>query len=117
MKSTKSISNSNYLPLVKVAMPPRKKLLPNLEKVLYSGMIAEGEIVFVDSFGLEQRVPVTLTAQSSFNGDSPLSWLVQPSNAIMVIFVLLAISLMPTSNPKPINQNQPTNEDDESQLL
>ena len=80
-------------------------------------MIAEGEIVFVDSFGLEQRVPVTLTAQSSFNGGSPLSWLVQPSNAIMVIFVLLAISLMPTSNPKPINQNQPTNEEDESQIL
>ena len=26
-------------------------------------------------------------------------------------------SLMPTSNPKPINQNQPTNEDDEFQLL
>ena len=63
--------------------------------LLNPGMIAEGEIVFVDSFGLEQRVPVTLTAQSSFNGDSPLSWLVQPSNAIMVIFVLLAISLMP----------------------
>ena len=85
--------------------------------LLTPGMIAEGEIVFVDSFGLEQRVPVTLTAQSSFNGNSPLSWLVQPSNAIMVIFVLLAISLMPTSNPKPIKQNQPTNEEDESQLL
>ena len=85
--------------------------------LLNPGMIAEGEIVFVDSFGLEQRVPVTLTAQSSFNGDSPLSWLVQPSNAIMVIFVLLAISLMPTSNPKPINQNQPTNEEEEFQIL
>ena len=78
-------------------------------------MIAEGELVFVDSFGLEQRVPVTLTAQSSFNGDSPLSWLVQPSNAIMVIFLLLAISLIPTSDPKP--NNKPTNGEDESQLL
>ena len=58
--------------------------------LLTPGMIAEGELVFVDSFGLEQRVPVTLTAQSSFNGDSPLSWLVQPSNAIMVIFILIA---------------------------
>ncbi|MEC7687941.1 MAG: hypothetical protein VX514_02760, partial [Candidatus Thermoplasmatota archaeon] len=59
--------------------------------------------------------PVTLTAQSSFNGDSPLSWLVQPSNAIMVIFLLLAISLIPTSDSKP--NNKPTNGEDESQLL
>ena len=78
-------------------------------------MIAEGELVFVDSFGLEQRVPVTLTAQSSFNGDSPLSWLVQPSNAVMVIFLLLAISLIPTSDSK--SNNKPTNGEDESQLL
>ena len=78
-------------------------------------MIAEGELVFVDSFGLEQRVPVTLTAQSSFNGDSPLSWLVQPSNAIMVIFILIAISLVPGSNPKPISQNLSINEENESQ--
>ena len=83
--------------------------------LLTPGMIAEGELVFVDSFGLEQRVPVTLTAQSSFNGDSPLSWLVQPSNAIMVIFLLLAISLIPTSDSKP--NNKPTNGKDESQLL
>ena len=83
--------------------------------LLTPGMIAEGELVFVDSFGLEQRVPVTLTAQSSFNGDSPLSWLVQPSNAIMVIFLLLAISLIPTSESK--SNNKPTNGEDESQLL
>ena len=83
--------------------------------LLTPGMIAEGELVFVDSFGLEQRVPVTLTAQSSFNGDSPLSWLVQPSNAIMVIFILIAISLVPGSNPKPISQNLSINEENESQ--
>ncbi len=62
--------------------------------LLTPGMVAEGELVFVDTFGLEQRVPVTLTAQSSFNGDSPLSWLVQPSNAIMVIMLLLAVSVI-----------------------
>jgi perosamine synthetase len=33
-------------PLVKVAMPPRERLLPALEKVLYSGIIAEGEAVY-----------------------------------------------------------------------
>ena len=83
--------------------------------LLTPGMIAEGELVFVDSFGLEQRVPVTLTAQSSFNGDSPLSWLVQPSNAIMVIFILIAISLVPNSNPKPMSQSPPINDENESQ--
>lgn len=34
------------LPLVKVAMPPRETLMPALENVLYSGMIAEGEHVY-----------------------------------------------------------------------
>ena len=51
---------------------------------------------------------MTLTAQSSFNGASPLTWLVQPSNAIMMIMLLLAISVVtggntraPTSAPSP----------------
>ena len=34
------------LPLVKVVMPPRDQLMPALESVLYSGMIAEGEYVY-----------------------------------------------------------------------
>ena len=34
------------LPLVKVSMPPREKLMPALEGVLYGGMIAEGEQVY-----------------------------------------------------------------------
>jgi len=33
-------------PLVKVGMPPKEQLLPVLEEVLYSGMIAEGEYVY-----------------------------------------------------------------------
>ncbi|MEC8954750.1 MAG: immune inhibitor A domain-containing protein [Candidatus Thermoplasmatota archaeon] len=81
--------------------------------LLTPGMIADGELVFVDSFGLEQRVPVTLTAQSSFNGDSPLSWLVQPSNAIMLILILLAISLVTGSTPKPKTENSPVKDEDE----
>lgn len=39
-------NSSQTLPLVKVAMPPREKLIPELEAVLYSGMIAEGEYVY-----------------------------------------------------------------------
>ncbi len=34
------------LPLVKVSMPPRERLMPALESVLYGGMIAEGEQVY-----------------------------------------------------------------------
>jgi perosamine synthetase len=34
------------IPLVKVAMPPRDRLMPALEETLYSGMIAEGEQVY-----------------------------------------------------------------------
>jgi len=34
------------IPLVKVAMPPRERLMPALEQVLYSGFIAEGEHVY-----------------------------------------------------------------------
>lgn len=34
------------IPLVKVAMPPREQLMPILEEVLYSGMVAEGEYVY-----------------------------------------------------------------------
>lgn len=46
------------VPLVKVAMPPRDQLMPALESVLYSGMVAEGEHVyqfeaqFGETFGL-----------------------------------------------------------------
>lgn len=46
------------VPLVKVLMPPREVLMPALEQVLYSGMIAEGESVyaferrFAETFGL-----------------------------------------------------------------
>ena len=34
------------IPVVKVAMPPKDQLLGQLEEVLYSGMIAEGEKVY-----------------------------------------------------------------------
>ncbi|MDB6047255.1 MAG: UDP-4-amino-4-deoxy-L-arabinose--oxoglutarate aminotransferase, partial [Pseudomonas sp.] len=41
------MSNKNpMIPLVKVAMPSRDRLMPALESVLYSGMIAEGEFVY-----------------------------------------------------------------------
>jgi len=45
------------IPLVKVGLPPKQELMPKLEQVLYSGVIAEGEAVyeferlFWDQFG------------------------------------------------------------------
>lgn len=36
---------NKMIPLVKPYMPPRHKLMPELEKILYSGYIAEGEAV------------------------------------------------------------------------
>lgn len=40
------MSVATSVPLVKVAMPPRERLMPALEAVLYGGMIAEGEHVY-----------------------------------------------------------------------
>lgn len=53
------------IPLVKVGMPPRSILMPELEKVLYSGMIAEGEYVyrferaFAEQFALPNALAVS----------------------------------------------------------
>lgn len=53
------------IPLVKVAMPPREALMPALEAVLYSGMIAEGEHVyhfekrFSEQFGLPNLLAIS----------------------------------------------------------
>jgi len=57
---------TEMIPLVKVAMPPKERLMPALEQVLYSGMIAEGEYVyrfeaeFAKLFGL----PLALSTSS-----------------------------------------------------
>ena len=99
MKSTNP--NSNHLPLVKVAMPPREKLLPNLEKVLYSGMIAEGEYVyqfeseFAGSFGLPIAIAtssgsaalhIALILSEIGNGDEVIttSMTAEPTNMVIL---------------------------------
>lgn len=56
-----STSETN-IPIVKVAMPPRERLMPALEAVLYSGFVAEGEHVyqfekqFAEQFRLAQAL-------------------------------------------------------------
>lgn len=54
------------IPLVKVAMPPRERLMPILEDVLYGGMIAEGEHVyrFETEFARSFRLPLALGMSS-----------------------------------------------------
>jgi dTDP-4-amino-4,6-dideoxygalactose transaminase len=59
-------SKIHPLPLVKVAMPPRERLLPALEEILYSGMIGEGEAVytFERRFGEQFGLPTALATSS-----------------------------------------------------
>lgn len=54
------------IPLVKVAMPPKEQLMPELEKVLYSGMVAEGEYVykFEAEFAEKFKIPVAMATSS-----------------------------------------------------
>ena len=53
------------IPIVKVAMPAKSVLMPAMEEVLYSGMIAEGESVyrfeseFNQKFGLERSLAMS----------------------------------------------------------
>jgi perosamine synthetase len=54
------------IPLVKVAMPPKERLMPVLEEVLYGGMIAEGAHVyrFEAEFARAFRLPLALGMSS-----------------------------------------------------
>jgi len=67
--------------------------------LLQRGMIAKGEIIFVDGNSLEQRLPITLQAQSPFVGEGLLPWLAQPSNGIFLVAILLSLSIL-TSRTK-----------------
>ena len=58
------------------------------------GMYARGEVVFQDENGLENRVGVTLIAESPFTGNGILGWLSKPSNGLPVICILLALSVL-----------------------
>lgn len=54
------------IPLVKVAMPPKELLMPALEEVLYSGMIAEGDYVyrFESEFARSFQLPLGVATSS-----------------------------------------------------
>ena len=65
----------------------------NPEGLLVPGMIARGEIVLVDNFGIELRIPIVLEAKSSFNTNSAFSWLSEPGNGLFLVSILLAVSV------------------------
>jgi dTDP-4-amino-4,6-dideoxygalactose transaminase len=54
------------VPMVKVAMPARERLMPALEDVLYSGFVAEGSLVydFERRFAAQFELPVALAMSS-----------------------------------------------------
>ena len=75
------------IPLVKVAMPPRERLIPALEEVLYSGFIAEGEHVyrFEQQFAEQFKLPIAL-GMSSGTGALHIALLlagVQPGDEVI----------------------------------
>ena len=66
----------------------------NPDGLLLPGMIARGELVLVDNFGIELRIPVTFEAKSTLNSNVIFSWLAEPSNGLFMISILLAISII-----------------------
>ena len=58
--------NNSIIPIVKVAMPDKNLLMPALENVLYSGMIAEGDSVykFENEFSNHFRIKNVLAMNS-----------------------------------------------------
>jgi len=66
----------------------------NPDGLLLPGMIARGELVLVDNFGIELRIPVTFEAKSTLNSNVIFSWLAEPGNGLFMISILLAISII-----------------------
>ena len=71
---------------IEVSVDPNGLLLP--------GMIARGELVLVDNFGIELRIPVTFEGKSTLNSNVIFSWLAEPGNGLFMISILLAISII-----------------------
>ena len=66
----------------------------NPDGLLLPGMIARGELVLVDNFGIELRIPITFEAKSTLNSNIIFSWLAEPGNGLFMISILMAISII-----------------------
>lgn len=71
--------------------------------LLESGMVAKGELIFIDGNSLEQRLPIILQAESPFIGEGWLPWISQPGNGLFLISILLALSLLTNKSKKQSN--------------
>ncbi len=80
--------NQNIIPGDKI------EISVNPDNLLVPGMIARGELVLVDNYGIEQRIPITFEAKSTLNSNVIFSWLAEPGNGILMISILLAISII-----------------------
>ena len=74
------------------------------EGLLVPGMIARGELVLVDNFGIELRIPITLEAKSTFNSNALFSWFAEPGNGLFMISILLGLSIF-TGGSKTIKNS------------
>ena len=74
------------------------------EGLLVPGMIARGELVLVDNFGIELRIPITFEAKSTFNSNALFSWFAEPGNGLFMISILLGLSIF-TGGSKTIKNS------------
>ena len=65
-------------------------------------MIARGELVIIDTDNIEQRMPIVLISEGDLPF-GPLNWLAAPSNAIMVVLILLSFSIATGRNERTIS--------------
>ena len=80
------VTTGNYMPGDPIVLDVK----PN--GLLEPRMIARGELVIIDTDNIEQRIPIVLISEGDLPF-GPLNWLATPSNAIMVVLILLSFSI------------------------
>ena len=84
--STKETQNLGEGSELNITVEPNGLLVP--------GMVARGELIIRDSQGLEQESEIILTAEKHEKGGEIARFLSEPSNIIITISVLLALSVL-----------------------
>ena len=60
--------------------------------LLSPGMIARGEVVLHDGFGIETRIPFVLESEGHLDAIPIIGWLSMPSNGISVALAMIFFS-------------------------
>ena len=84
--------------------------------LLSPGMIARGEVVLHDAFGIETRIPFVLESESHLDAIPILGWLSIPSNGISVALAMIFLSYARPQKEKstPVVGDIPENPDQDS---